>query len=180
MNQAKISIQHGATSLSAEGSEAFVKEAMQLWDKLVEHPAPAFITQQSASPPETAATTAPKSSSGTGLAEFENVFDTADDKLKIIAPISGKSKADQTRKVALLTLFAHYLDGKEVIPSELIRSACVDQGCYDSTNFAGYLKSLKSFVVMNTKSGGQYDIKLTAPGRKAARELADELQKGDE
>ncbi|HET6523456.1 hypothetical protein [Sphingopyxis sp.] len=180
MNQAKISIQHGATSLSAEGSETFVKEAMHLWDKLIEQPAPAFVHPQSSAQPEVAATTAPKSASSAGLLEFDNVFDTADEKIKIIAAINGKSKAEQTRNVALLTLFAHYVDGKEVIPSELIRNACVDQGCYDSTNFAGYLKSLKSFVVMNTKSGGQYDIKLTAPGRKRARELAEELQKGDE
>ena len=87
MNQAKISIQHGATSLSAEGSETFVKEAMQLWDKLIEQPAPAFSHPQNASQPEAVTITAPKNSPSMGLLEFDNVFDTADEKIKIIASI---------------------------------------------------------------------------------------------
>jgi hypothetical protein len=175
VDQAKISIQHGGTALTAEGSEAFVKGAMELWDKLIAVPVtPPLVVTSLAQPNATGPAAA--ETQADGFSQYGNVFDVADDKIKIIAHITGKSKAEQTRKVALLILFANYLKGAELVPSEMIRNACVDQGCYDSTNFAGYLKGLKSSVVMNTKSGGQYDIKLTAPGRKAARELADALQ----
>jgi hypothetical protein len=77
-------------------------------------------------------------------------------------------------------LFGHYLRGDEQIPSETIRDACADQGCFDQANFAQYLKSLKEKVAMNTKPGGGYDVKLTAPGRKAARELVELLDRESE
>ena len=34
---------------------------------------------------------------------------------------------------------------------------------------------LKSRIVMNVKHGGGYDVKLTAPGRKEAKELVEQL-----
>ena len=61
------------------------------------------------------------------------------------------------------------------IPSELIRDACTEHGCFDSANFAQHLKALKEKLVMNTKAGGSFDVKLTAPGRKAAKEFVEGL-----
>lgn len=171
---AKIAIQLGARSLSAEGSEAFVREAIALWDRLEAAPAdlpgPAareFSTGDMAS----ARSARPKA----GTSEFENVFDEVDGRLKLIAHIPGNSKADKTRNVALAILFGHYLRGEEQVPSEVIRDTCADQGCFDQANFAQSLRGLKEKVAMNTKAGGGYDVKLTAPGRKAAKELVETL-----
>jgi hypothetical protein len=173
---AKISIQLGTRSLSAEGSEAFVREAVAIWDRL-ESMADRPSAQASAatdSGPVTSARGSPSPASG---GQFENVFDEVDGRMKLIAHIPGTSKAEKTRNVALAVLFGHYLRGNEQVASEIIRDACADQGCFDQANFAQALKGLKEKVAMNTKSGGGYDVKLTAPGRKAARELVDVLNR---
>lgn len=174
MSQAKIAMQNGPFSMSAEGSEAFVREVLEKWESLALKP-------QAASDPATPANSGimdpapPKATGGVSIDSFENVFDRVDGKLKIIAQMPGSSKADKARATALVCLFGHYLEGSEQIPSEIIRDACTDQGCFDSTNFSKHLKSLDEKVVMNTKSGGSYDVKLTAPGRKAAKELVEEI-----
>jgi hypothetical protein len=178
---AKISIQLGAMSLSAEGSEAFVRDAIQLWDRLsasapTEHRTPAGAHTADDAGGSMITNRAPGGASS-AAAEYENVFDRVDGKLKVIAHVPGSTKADKTRNVALVVLYGHYLNGEEQIPSELIRETCSDQGCFDPTNFAQYLKGLKEKVAMNTKPGGGYDVKLTAPGRKAARELVETLDR---
>ena len=175
--EAKISLQRGSAIISAEGSEAFVRDSITLWEKVVAggEPQPTNDASIELEPPKREESRrAPQSQ--TGISQYDHVFDTVNDRLKLIADIPGKSKAEQTRNVTLLLLYGNYLQGLDHVQSEQIRAACVDQGCYDNTNFAGYLKGLKSSVVMNTKTGGQYDIKLTAPGRKAAKDLADQLQ----
>ena len=175
MDMTKISLQAGTISLAAEGSEAFVREMLTVWNGLVQiAPAHTKLAPQTEPQVETLGAH-PSSATTTGIAKFGNVYDSVDGRLKIIADIPGKSNAEKTRNIALLLLYGYLQLGTEQIASEAIRQACVDQGCYDSTNFASYLKGLKSRIVMNTKSGGGYDVKLTAPGRKDARELVEAL-----
>jgi hypothetical protein len=171
---ARISIQLGTRSLSAEGSEAFVREAIALWDRLGLAADPALGPGDNTLPAAQVTTSSGGAALQGGL-EFENVFDQVDGRLKLIADIPGTSKAEKTRNVALAVLFGHYLRGDEQVPSEIIRDACSDQGCFDQANFAQSLKGLKEKVAMNTKAGGGYDVKLTAPGRRAARDLVTTL-----
>lgn len=179
--EAKISLQRGSMLLSAEGSESFVRDSVELWDKLLgAGEAETLAPQGNEASASKSGQVTQNQTENSGLSQYDHVFDSVNERLKIIATIPGKSKAEQTRNVALLILYGQHLQGVDHVQSEQIRSACVDQGCYDGTNFAGYLRGLKSSVVMNTKPGGQYDIKLTAPGRKAARELADQLQGADQ
>lgn len=182
MDNAKIEIRNGSMSLSAEGSEPFVRDALSFWEKMLKAPAMPVaksgeIEDKGSSPATTVEANNKSISRGipSGIAQYENVYDSVDDKLKIIAHVPGKNKAEQTRSVALIVMYGHLLQGMEQVPSDAIRQACVDQGCYDQANFAQYLKSLKSRVVMNTKAGGGYDVKLTAPGRKDAKELVQSL-----
>jgi len=174
---AKIAIQLGVTSLSAEGSEAFVREAIVLWDRLSAATSGATGANLSDEIPPASKEARASGRTSSGTSDFENVFDEVDGKLKLIAHVPGTSKADRTRSVALAVLYGHYLRGEEQIPSEVIRDACADQGCFDQANFAQYLKSLKEKVAMNTKPGGGYDVKLTSPGRRAARELVEGLNR---
>lgn len=175
MESSKIAIQNGPLSLSAEGSEALVRDALQFWEKFLGGSAPSTASTPIKQPDPIDIVVQKPSDTANGPSKFENVFDTVDDKLKIIAHVPGKTKAEQSRNVALVVLYGQLLLGVEQVPSDTIRQACVDQGCYDSTNFAQYLKGLKSRVVMNTKTGGGYDVKLTAPGRKDAKELIELL-----
>jgi hypothetical protein len=178
MTGCKVELRVGGSSLIAEGPEAFVTSTLESWrsffqdvqpspgnaggqrgqGKTLEQPAGAEVTPNG----------------GDGQ-KYENVFDYADGKLKIICHVPGNNKAELTRNTALLYLYGKLVGGVEPTPSEEIRQACVDQGCYDPANFAQYLKGLKSRVVMNTKPGGGYDVKLTAPGRKDAKELVEKL-----
>lgn len=179
MDMTKISLQVGVVSLSAEGSEAFVREMLAVWNDLVQTSPANTKPTATATPQGDQVGKDTGTASVTGIVKFGNVFDSVDGRLKIIADIPGKSNAEKTRNIALLLLYGHLLLGTEQVASEAIRQACVDQGCYDSTNFASYLKGLKSRVVMNTKSGGGYDVKLTAPGRKDAKELVEALNGAD-
>jgi len=172
MDSCKVELQIGVSRLVVEGAETFVASTLEKWGPKLAASAPAQPT--SLAPTAHVAPDGNPKSQG-GLSEFENVFDSADGKLKIICHVPGSNKAVVTRNTALIYLYGKFLEGVESVPSEEIRQTCVDQGCYDSTNFAQYLKGLKSYVVMNTKHGGGYDVKLTAPGRKAARELVESL-----
>lgn len=181
METAKINLQRGNILLSAEGSESFVRDAIAMWDTVLVKGQPVYEPDQPTDiKPEGREGDTKKREAPSGLSQYDHVFDSVDDTLKIIAHIPGKNKAEKTRQVALLTLFGNHLLGNEHVPSDVIRTACIDQGCYDNTNFAGYLRGLKQQIVMNTKAGGQYDVKLTAPGRKSSRELADQLQAGEQ
>jgi dihydrodipicolinate synthase/N-acetylneuraminate lyase len=105
---AKISIQMGDVSLSAEGSETFVREAMTMWDGLanvasqsLDHGAGVVPEASNGQPPALARDPA------NGTAQYENVYDEVDGRLKLIAHMSGTSKADKTRNVALVELYGH-------------------------------------------------------------------------
>lgn len=140
MESSKIAIQNGSLSLSAEGSEAFVRDALQFWEKLLGSSAPSTASIPIEEQEPNNINAQKPNDTANGPSKFENVFDKVDDKLKIIAHIPGKTKAEQSRNVALVVLYGHLLLGVELVPSDTIRQACVDQGCYDSTNFAQYLK----------------------------------------
>lgn len=106
---------------------------------------------------------------------FENVFAKHNEKLKVIADITGGSKAEVTRSATLVLLYGEYLLGNEEVSAESIKAVCVDQGAYDNKNFAANLKTLKPKIVMDPKPGGSYTVKLTAPGRKFAKEFVEGL-----
>ena len=176
MTDCKVELRVGASTLIVEGSEMFVTSTVESWRTFFEGTQPlgksieAVAAEQGAQSGGSA-----DGAIGGGSQQFENVFDYADGKLKIIAPVPGNNKAELTRNTALIYLYGRLIGGVEPAPSEEIRQACMDQGCYDQANFAQYLKGLKSRVVMNTKPGGGYDVKLTAPGRKDAKELVEKL-----
>jgi hypothetical protein len=175
MADCKIELRVGASALLVEGSESFVSTTLESWRPFFEgvQPQPSVGTADILLGTE--ATKAPSAAAAVVANQYENVFDYADGKLKIIAQIPGSTKAELTRNTSLIYLYGKLLSGIEPTPSEELRQACTDQGCYDPANFAQYLKGLKSRVVMNTKPGGGYDVKLTAPGRKDAKELVEKL-----
>lgn len=176
MSNCKVELRTEAVSLCLEGSEAFVTSTLESWKDLFSSAKSqvgngVLFADQEQGPIRAKNGGDQVLVNGDGHLQFENVYDSADGKLKIIAAVPGTNKAESTRNTALIYLFGKYLNGIETVPSEEIRQACIDQGCYDSSNFALYMKGLKSRVVMNTKPGGGYDVKLTAPGRKDARDL---------
>lgn len=104
---------------------------------------------------------------------YPNVFSVIDDELRIIADIPSKSDKSGTEKTVIL-----YVYGKEELMNsgkatvDEIKSACIEQGCYNSNNHSRYVKSAD---VVTSGSGKSQFVKLTHPGRTAAEKLAKEL-----
>ncbi|MEM1052390.1 MAG: hypothetical protein AAGI28_09880 [Pseudomonadota bacterium] len=174
MTSVKLSMQFGTSQFSAEGSEQFVNTMLERWTQIAKE----NVIPNIGSSKQAADQNDPASNGGDSAQQYENVFDEVDGGLKIIANIPGSNKADKTRGTALTLLFGNLLGGQSTTSADAIRDACVDQGCYDGSNFASHLKGLKEKVAMNTKAGGGYDVKLTAPGRKAAKEFVEQLNNG--
>lgn len=172
MPDAKIAMQFGSSQFSAEGNEEFVQKILTQWVSLFEkNPQPPTSVYNGHEGPPTGA----KGNTENPTLRFQNVYDELEGSLKIIANMPGENKASKTRNTALVLMYGRYLLGDQTTSAESIRDACIDQGCYDGSNFASHLKALKEKVAMNTKPGGGYDVKLTAPGRKAAHDFVENL-----
>ena len=174
MTNLKLTMQIGASQFAAEGPEAFIVSMFEKWKELNSQTPYTRVHEIGKDAKNGQASVGVNELSG----KYENVFDEVDGALKIIANMPGANKATKTRSTALALLFGHLLRGESTTSAETIREACVDQGCYDSSNFARQLIGCKEKVVRNTKAGGGYDVKLTAPGRKAAQELVEQLNNG--
>lgn len=172
----KIHLEHAGNIVAAEGEADFVKDFINEWKHLLGATSEASKPQhaQENSPSAKHVATGPKGGQSPDEA-YENVFALHNEKLKVIANLPDSSKAETTRIASQVLLYGEYLRGNETVSAESIKAACLDHGCYDSRNFASHLKSLKSKVVMDPKPGGDYLVKLTAPGRKAAQELVSQL-----
>jgi len=171
MSDVKLTVQFGSAHFSAEGPEEFVTKMLEQWQQITPKDADNLNnTEQSAN--ETSSSQTDPSS---GVGKYENVYDYVDGKIKIIANINGPNKAEKTRTTALVLMFANHLKSQELTSADAIREACSDQGCFDSSNFSAHLKGLKEKIAMNPKPGGGHDVKLTAPGRKAAQSIVETL-----
>lgn len=165
---AKIHLEANGAVVAAEGSEDFIAGVIDRWSYL--------LAEQVSTPPSVEAKrTRAEKSAESPEHSYDSVFARHNDKLKIIAHMPGNSKAEATRNTALVFLFGEFIAGKDEVSAEQIKAACLDQGCYDNKNFATHLRSLKPKVVMDPKPGGDYTVKLTAPGRKFAKELVEQL-----
>lgn len=172
----KIHLEHAGNVVAAEGEVEFVKDFIDEWKHLLQATRGASKPKsaQEDSPSAKHVAASPKGGQSPDEA-YENVFALHNEKLKVIADLPSSSKAEATRVASQALLFGEYLRGNESVSAESIKAVCLDHGCYDSKNFASHLKSLKSKVVMDPKPGGDYSVKLTAPGRKAAQELVRQL-----
>lgn len=173
MTTSKVMMQFGSAQLSAEGTDDFINSMFEKWSKMFEGPG-ALLAKPVAQLHSTE-TISIGANAGQNVAGYENVFDELEGKLKIIAQMPGNNKADKARSTALVVLFGNLIRGQMTTSADEIREHCLDQGCYDSSNFASHLKGLKDKITMNTKPGGGYDVKLTAPGRKAAQAFVEKL-----
>jgi len=165
----RLNLSSGEISIS--GSEEFVTSQIrenreiidQLLDKLSESPSRNFSGTSDTSPTEQGDTENP----------YPNVFTLADEEVRVIATVPGSSDREKTANVTLL-----YLLGKELLSGETeslisdIKPICRKQGCYNSNNFATYVKSAD---VVPTGSGQSQKVELTHPGRQQAEKLAQEL-----
>lgn len=84
--------------------------------------------------------------------------------------IPGNTKADKTKNVALITLYAK---NEKILGSE-IKNACEKQKCLDSKNFAAIFKrDIENFIIGGT--GQKWTLDLSIPGRENAEKLLESM-----
>lgn len=171
--------------VKAAGDKAFVESVIDRYEKLMAAgPVKAPVDQPSASATsgESANTvsgtpTAQGSGNTGGLSAYGNVFDITGDQISIIADPPGSTQAAKAKNLCLLYLFAKMKTGEEIVPNEEVRELCKAHAVYDPTNFASQMKSQKKLVIAaGSKGSPNFTLKLTVPGKKAAEEMAKDLE----
>jgi hypothetical protein len=92
--------------------------------------------------------------------------------------VTGESKKDRTRKVALLVAARSFLGtGRWLADWAEIKAMSTHQNCYDGANFAAALKEGMGGVFKSVDSG--VSVELSANGTDAAEKLLAELAQAD-
>lgn len=104
-----------------------------------------------------------------GREDLEHYLHFDSGKVKVIAlPGASSKRIDQVISAYLISGVAALLEtGDASFTDQVARSLCEDQGCYDQTNHAKYLKEFGNRITGSKGSGW----KLTAPGLTAAAGL---------
>lgn len=108
---------------------------------------------------------------GIELEKLEAIFDFNVDPFGIHAvAVPGKNNAEKTRGVALLAATRSYLaTGAWTADRQEIKAMCVDQNCYDLSNYSVTLKKGEGSLFKNVDPGKA--IELSSAGIKEAERL---------
>ena len=174
--QAKVHISLRDGVLELQGNEEFVSSQLQFLEPLIRESfkgLPAVPCQQNdgALP----ATSDLSGNAPAGLSNYDFLFADADGKVQILKTLPGASKSSKSINAAFLLTFANTLKGLDATPYSDVRDLCSSHGCLDSGNFSSQMKSQKEYFIISG-SGNAQTIKLTIPGKKKAKELADGLK----
>lgn len=90
--------------------------------------------------------------------------------IQILKTIPGKNKASKSRNVALILLYAK----NDIISGSEIKKHCVEQACYDQSNFAAGFKK-KDGCFVRQGNGQNWTLKLTIPGKEEAVTLLESM-----
>jgi hypothetical protein len=92
--------------------------------------------------------------------------------------VTGESKKDRTRKVALLVAARSFLTtGRWIADWAEIKAMSTHQNCYDHANFAQALKEGKGGIFKSVNSGSS--VELSASGEESAEILLAELSQAN-
>lgn len=176
MAHAEVSIDASKGALTVRGDQAFVVETLEKYKFVFENvPKSQPLQAKSAPHEETSDTSGNAAKSSSALEAFPNVYDIDGDNISILISPPGNNLTAQARALILLYLYARYRTGTEPVPGDALKEQCKVHACLDPKNFSGHLKSQKSLVTV-TGSNSSLTARLTVPGRKAAEELAQNLQ----
>lgn len=179
-NESRITLSIHEGKLEIVGSEDFVAKQVDRFEDLIKQlfaspqpPQPRFTDREVSPNPNGAAS---RADLGAGLGDYPNVFAVHDDKIQITKDLPGPTIYKKMLAAAELYALASSLRGTEEVPFEEIRNVCREHGCLDSDNFSPTIKKEKELFTFGGKRGSpNQTLKLTVPGKKAARELAKQL-----
>lgn len=161
---ANIKVQLNQSFIEVSGSEEFVKEQYEELIKKThfyeraEHDEIYSSSHEEENKKSTRLVYAEK--------DLENFFSINENGVvNINMPVPGNNKAERIKSLVLLI---GYAKRDEWIPFAVIAEECKRQGCWDSKNFASYIKQLGSNVMINGKNKNK-SVRLTAVGIEAAK-----------
>jgi hypothetical protein len=168
--------------LEFAGSEAFVSSQVEKYKEAIQKMIGAIgICSQHKSPasePILACTNnKPENQASQNCnTSYPNVLHIEGTDVKIIKSVSGSSKAERTKQVALIYLWAKKSVGIDNVPASEIRTQCTDQGCFDQANFSAHIKKAKNYIIVDGKQGSSLcTYKLTFPGTEEAERTLKEM-----
>lgn len=173
----KAEVNYSTGLISASGSEDFVMRVLD-WAK---DQRGSFEVQPKPSSESTPAQrkagigTDLRATGDDALANFSDVFDRRGEDVAVIADTKQNSTAATARYTTLLYLFGRKLLGKSETSDDEIRELCEEHACYDSKNFAAHMDGLKGKIIQDGSSR-KFTAKLTAPGEREARAIAEKIQ----
>lgn len=175
--QAKVHISLRDGVLELQGSEDFVSSQLKFLEPLIRE---SFKTLPPAPPQLNEGTSLPAKgpvlgNTLGGLSDYDTLFADADGKVQVLKTLPGQNKAAKSVNAALLLAFANTLKGIDATPFSDVRDLCNSHACLDSSNFSKHMKSQKEHFIVSGFGSAQ-TIKLTVPGKKKAKELADGLR----
>lgn len=175
--QAKVHISLREGVLELQGSEDFVSSQLQFLEPLIRE---SFKVVPQSPPQSTGDAPLPANVLITGNApgsfsDYDTLFADADGKVQILKNIPGGNKAIKSVNAALLLAYANTLKGIDATPYSDVRDLCSSHACLDSGNFSKQIKAQKELFIVSG-SGSAQTIKLTVPGKKKGKELADGLK----
>lgn len=166
-----ISIQEGRFEI--EGDEAFVEKHLDAFKDHVQKSLERMVSVAKHAP---AAPGKPNLNPGGGTSEGLDAYPylfakSADGKIQILKPIPGGSTREKMGNAAMLTAFAHQLDGVSSVTFDAVRDTCTTHGCLDGGNFSKAIKDQKQNLIVAGKRGSN-TASLSVPGLANAKTLA--------
>jgi hypothetical protein len=189
-NNAKIRISLKDGEFELSGSELFVSQQIESFRELIVEslkdkkfelnaPVPKSLSSGESISSEVPEILSPPPIGGlTGktVDDFQNVFHSDENGIKIIKKAPGSNKQAKSITTALMYLWAvNSIKPTEVRFSE-IRDLCQNQGCLDSANFATHMKSTKEHIIVEGKGKSQ-TCKITIPGKERALQIIEDLNR---
>jgi len=178
----RVSLRDG--SIELEGPQEFVEKQMETFGDLIKASLEGYqqrvVDKRKPAAGEAAEDDQQQDDDPAGAAmagQYTNVHAVNDDEVQLLVEaLPGSSDKERTVNAALLMLLGYEGIGKTDLPSEVIADVCRHYSCYSEGNFGRYLGQEKRlFLIGGTRR--KQTVKLTAPGKLKAKELAERLNR---
>lgn len=165
----KVNISLGDCVLEFSGSEAFVQKQIDEFKGLIHGKLKAVKVRK----PKDKALGEQADEVNDQFILYPNVIEYDGETINILK-VDGNNNSAKTKSLAFTYLWAKGKFDNNPVSTNEIQKQYVEHGCYDG-NFSSVLRKIdKSFVVLKG-AGKSQTIKLTAPGKRHAKELITSL-----
>lgn len=176
---AEISVNLNEGTFAISGSESFLEKHIESLKNFIKenaknHVTPKSIATEKQNRESNVQQSLPEIKGQNAIDRYENqgIFyvNKETGEIQILKPVPGKSKAQKSRNVALILLYAK----NDTVNSNIIKQHCVEQACCDNSNFAKWFKK-KDGCFIRQGNGQNWTLKLSTPGKKEAVELLESM-----